>query len=141
MGDPADVNPYASPQTLLEPAEARTGQRTLLRLLFSFQGRIPRRTYWGLTLSVVVVAFAAMFVITLAFGEDSQATTLGSLVIEVFMLWLYFATEARRWHDRNKSAAWILIRLVPIVGQVWVGIEVGCLRGTQGPNRYGPDPT
>lgn len=46
----------------------------------------------------------------------------------------------KRYHDRDKSGAWVLIQLVPFVGPFWYVIEAGCLRGTVGPNRYGPDP-
>jgi hypothetical protein len=47
---------------------------------------------------------------------------------------------AKRYHDRDKSAWWILICLLPIIGGIWQLIELGCLRGTEGSNDYGPDP-
>jgi hypothetical protein len=33
-----------------------------------------------------------------------------------------------------------LILLVPIVGQLWSGVELGFLKGTKGWNQYGEDP-
>lgn len=50
------------------------------------------------------------------------------------------AVGVKRWHDRNKSAWWILIALIPYIGGIWILIECGCLRGTLGPNRFGGDP-
>lgn len=78
------------------------------------------------------------------------------------------AVATKRLHDRDKSAWWLLVfYLLPAVlagtgagvtlatdswlgiglfGAVasaigiWAFIELGCLRGTPGPNRYGPDP-
>ncbi|TGR16409.1 DUF805 domain-containing protein, partial [Mesorhizobium sp. M8A.F.Ca.ET.197.01.1.1] len=47
---------------------------------------------------------------------------------------------AKRWHDRNKSGWWTLIGLIPIIGGIWLLIELGILEGTRGANQYGPDP-
>jgi len=46
----------------------------------------------------------------------------------------------KRYHDRDKSGWWILILFIPLVGFIWFLIELGCLPGTPGPNRFGPDP-
>ncbi len=46
----------------------------------------------------------------------------------------------KRYHDRNKSGWWVLIVFVPVIGGLWYLIECGFLRGTPGPNNYGPDP-
>jgi uncharacterized membrane protein YhaH (DUF805 family) len=34
----------------------------------------------------------------------------------------------------------VLIALVPVIGGLWYLIECGFLKGTTGPNNYGPDP-
>ena len=36
---------------------------------------------------------------------------------------------------------WVLIGLIPIIGALWLLIELGFLKGTDGPNRYGPPVT
>ena len=46
----------------------------------------------------------------------------------------------KRFHDRGKSAWWVLISLVPILGFIWILIDLGILKGTEGENRFGPDP-
>ena len=33
---------------------------------------------------------------------------------------------------------WVLIGLIPIIGGIWLLIELGFLKGTDGPNRFGP---
>jgi uncharacterized membrane protein YhaH (DUF805 family) len=33
-----------------------------------------------------------------------------------------------------------VLHLVSFAITVWAFVELGCLRGTVGPNRYGPDP-
>ena len=57
------------------------------------------------------------------------------------MLWISVAVQCKRWHDRDKSGWWFLINFIPIIGPLWAFIELGCLRGTMGPNLYGADPT
>lgn len=56
------------------------------------------------------------------------------------MLWSSLALQVKRWHDRDKSAWWLLMNFVPFIGAIWVLVECGFLRGTEGQNSYGPDP-
>jgi uncharacterized membrane protein YhaH (DUF805 family) len=51
-----------------------------------------------------------------------------------------FAGLAKRCHDRDRSGWFQLISLIPLIGSIWLLVEVGFLRGTPGPNRFGPDP-
>ena len=65
--------------------------------------------------------------------------------LDVFLILLApalvnFAVLAKRWHDRNKSAWWAFIHLVPIIGILWTFVELGFFRGTTGKNRFGLDP-
>ena len=62
------------------------------------------------------------------------------LITLVVLAWVVLAVAAKRWHDRNKSALWILFTLIPIIGQIWTLVELGFIRGTKGHNRFGPDP-
>ncbi|HAE49771.1 MAG TPA: DUF805 domain-containing protein, partial [Tistrella mobilis] len=50
------------------------------------------------------------------------------------------AIGARRCHDRGRSGWFQLIMLIPLIGWIWLLVEIGFLRGTEGPNRFGPDP-
>ena len=52
-----------------------------------------------------------------------------------------FAIAVKRLHDRNKSARWLILLFVPIVGALWMLVELGFLRGTRGINKWGDDPT
>ncbi len=58
----------------------------------------------------------------------------------IFFIWSRFAINVKRWHDRDKSAWWLLIELIPLIGSIWAFIELGCLKGIYGKNRFGPDP-
>ena len=62
-----------------------------------------------------------------------------ALVIVLAAVWIGLAVGVKRYHDRGKSGWWVLIALVPVIGGLWYLIECGFLRGTIGPNAYGPD--
>jgi uncharacterized membrane protein YhaH (DUF805 family) len=106
-------------------------------LLFSFKGRIGRQTYWFASLAFMAAfLFSGMLVDVL--GEDTGGIVV--LLLVILIGYMSIAVAAKRWHDRDKSGWWSLIALIPIVGSIWMLIENGFLRGTQGPNRFGPDP-
>jgi len=124
-------------------------------LFLSFNGRINRAKWWlGL-----LVLFVAQMVIWFILGSVLGMSTMGgdpadaeammqnmtammipTIIIVIILIYPALALYAKRWHDRNKSGWWSLILLVPVVGSIWVLIELGILRGTDGDNRYGPDP-
>ena len=119
-------------------------------LLFSFQGRINRAKFWLVHVAMWVVVAIVFSVIlgSAAMSSDPQAAlqSVGAvgglilLVVYILALLIGLAIAAKRWHDRNKSAWWILIVFVPVVGPFWYLIECGFLRGTTGANKYGSDP-
>ena len=109
----------------------------LKHLLLSFDGRINRQPYWLYILAVIVVVGVPL---ALFFEPDTPSYDTASAIASLILLYPSLAVQAKRWHDRNKSAWWILINLIPIVGGLWTLIECGFLRGTAGPNRFGPDP-
>ena len=119
-------------------------------LLFSFQGRVNRAKFWLVHVVMWVVIFVVFSAIlgSAAMSSDPQAAlqSVGAvggiilLIVYILALWIGLAVAAKRWHDRNKSAWWILIVFVPVVGPFWYLIECGFLKGTTGANKYGSDP-
>ena len=128
-------------------------QMSVKDVLFTFRGRIPRRTYWLWSLVPVFVVGLVMGLLMPLFmtpapagspTAEPQISALGSVVMLLLyipLIWIGLAVGIKRWHDRGKSGAWILIALIPFVGGIWTFVECGCLRGTEGPNQYGADPT
>ena len=66
----------------------------------------------------------------------------GIIVLVTFALavWIGLAAQVKRWHDRDKTGEWALINLIPFIGQIWVLIQCGILRGTAGANHFGEAP-
>ena len=104
---------------------------------FSFDGRIGRQDFW---LRYVLPYLGMLVVIVIIAGINENVGQIVNLIFSVATIWPSLAVIAKRWHDRNKSGWWILITIIPIVGSIWALVENGFLRGTVGPNRFGPDP-
>lgn len=110
---------------------------TLTQLLFSFKGRISRWPYWLVTLVLLVIIFGPVFIYS-GIPDDEVGTYMD--FANLVCLWPALAVQAKRWHDRDKSAWWLLINLIPVLGPFWALVENGFLAGTPGVNRYGPNP-
>jgi uncharacterized membrane protein YhaH (DUF805 family) len=104
-------------------------------VLLSFRGRLLRSTFWTYSLATWM-AFILLFAgFEHAFGH---ASTL--LLYPPFFVVLV-ALIIKRLHDRNKRGAWLFVVLIPIAGPILLVTELGFLRGSAGPNRYGRDPS
>jgi uncharacterized membrane protein YhaH (DUF805 family) len=106
--------------------------------LFTSKGRIPRSTFWGFfAVFYGICAFVGFFSERGLMTENQQAIV-GLLLFPLLVMAII--VQIKRWHDRDKSGWWVLINLIPCVGGLWALIECGFLKGTTGPNKYGPDP-
>ena len=111
----------------------------LKEILFSFQGRIRRATYWK-TILVMMVVYLIVFAVLggLMAAVESPIVMLLTVILYIPMTWASFALQAKRWHDRDKSGWFVLVGFIPIVGPIWAFVEAGCMAGTEGSNRFGP---
>jgi uncharacterized membrane protein YhaH (DUF805 family) len=123
----------------------------VINLLFSFQGRINRAKFWLVHVGIVVVEAIVLSLMggtaAIISGDYEQVMIVSGgvtgavwSIVGVLAFWISLAAGVKRWHDRNKSGWWMLIILVPVIGSLWYLIECGFLKGTTGPNTYGPDP-
>jgi uncharacterized membrane protein YhaH (DUF805 family) len=177
--------------------------------LFSFNGRVNRAKQWALLLVALVHGTIVLFLFSMMVGFAAVVAAMqgkttfeavfstpnvqlfGLIFCALYLLGLYIAlaVSAKRLHDRNKSAWWLVVfYALPFVLQIpallnlpaqfahfsavmeavhahaqpplppveppfvvitrgiatliflWVFIELYCLRGTTGDNRFGPDP-
>jgi uncharacterized membrane protein YhaH (DUF805 family) len=97
-----------------------------------FGGRASRSEYWYWTLFSILVSIVASIIDgILGLGFVSAIVGLG-----LFLPGL--AVSARRLHDIDRTFWWVLLAFTVIGGLVL--LYWACVRGTLGPNRYGPDP-
>ena len=135
-------NPYASPQgEIIHPSSSFT-PLTWKQILFSFEGRIPRRQYWAVFGIQMGVGLAFVFIAGLIAAAMNAPGMAIALLVPYYIasLWVGLAVGVKRCHDRGRSGWFMLLGLVPIAN-IWLIIEILCLRGTEGPNQYGGDPT
>lgn len=110
-------------------------------LFTSFDGRINRAKFWagvGVLIAISIVASLLDLILGLQVGQSGIGVV--GLVAAVASLYFALALYAKRWHDRGKSGWWSLICLVPLIGAIWLVVELGILEGDRGANTYGPDP-
>lgn len=153
--DRAEAGGSSRGGTPAEPRDRSWANLDVLWLLFSFQGRIGRLPFWlghifvFVTASIVRQAAESAADPTASGADFSQAGGgMGAHYAVLFVLaailaslaWATLAITAKRWHDRDRSAVWVFVGVVPIVGWIWQLVECGFLGGTAGPNQFGPSP-
>jgi len=113
-------------------------------ILFSFQGRISRKQFFLGILFMMVQSLVLLFLLSMTFDLETNTPSTAGIILFIAVLilnlWQSFALYVKRFHDRNKSAWWMLIGLVPVVGSLWILIECGFLAGDKGDNQFGKNP-
>ena len=114
---------------------------TLSKLLFSFEGRIPRRTFWYFLLGFML-AWAAGAGFDYLVGGQNPAKGYGCATLGVWFVSILTgaAVFTKRAHDTDRPGSFVLLALIPFAGIVWLIITLGFQKGTAGPNGFGPDP-
>ena len=89
-------------------------------VLFSFDGRIGRSTYWllivPLFIAVPLMAVAPIWIVELTGGMESAEMSYSFMIavaaahlILIAGLWPILAVGSKRLHDRNKRGWWLLV--------------------------------
>jgi uncharacterized membrane protein YhaH (DUF805 family) len=137
----------------------------IFNLLFTYDGRINRAKFWIAVLAFVVISIVIVMLLFIpVLGWIAAALGYIAMLVAGVMVGI------KRLHDRDKTGWWMLLFVgVPVVLggvtagmnfyldedvstggtllsmlslaiSIWAFVELGCLRGTDGPNAYGPDP-
>jgi uncharacterized membrane protein YhaH (DUF805 family) len=91
--------------------------KSIADLFFLFDGRIGRAKFWLGMLILAAVSFALVRAII-------ELVSISDVAVKYAAL----------------TATLLLFPLAVIAAGLWLLIDLGLLKGTQGPNRYGPDP-
>ena len=106
----------------------------------TFSGRATRAELWWFYLFSGISFYGLLFIFgILAMISGSVAIVgigyvLGILIFGIPQL----ALSSRRLHDTGRSFWWFLLNFVPF-GSIFL-IVWWCMKGDNGPNKYGPDP-
>ena len=102
-------------------------------------GRAPRSEFWWFVLFIFVVSIVLSLIDAMLFAPVAGTSGPLSLIFTLITIVPAITVTARRLHDLNRSGWWQLLLLIPLVGFIII-VWWACLRGTEGPNRYGRDP-
>ena len=119
----------------------------------TFSGRASRAEYLYFMLALILSYFVCggIFVaiaVAASGGSEDMLVAVGVvyLIFAVALFLPIIAVHIRRLHDRNMSGWWylgfVLLGMIPVVG-IFASIAlivICCLKGTEGENRFGPDP-
>ena len=125
----------------------------LVKYVF-FLGRASRTEFWfsflvffGLSYFIGFIDVAGItFGSGLGIRDLNQPSGFQIQVRPTFsILWLlitipFLSVTCRRLHDTNRRAWFLLLYFIPVVGSIWL-LVLCSLKGTEGDNHYGPDPT
>ena len=113
--------------------------RSVLRQYATFGGRARRSEYWWFALFTAALGLLCAALDVALFGSSWTQTGPLSLVSTLALLIPSLAVAWRRLHDTDRSGAWNLIALVPLIG--WIVLLVFTVSdSTAGTNRFGPSP-
>lgn len=111
----------------------------VLKNYIGFGGRARRKEYWMFVLISFVLAGVLSIIDKILGWERAGGEGVLTSIYGLLVLLPGLAVQFRRLHDTDRSAWWLLIWLIPVIG--WLVILVfNCQSGTPGDNRFGPDP-
>lgn len=116
--------------------------KAILHLLFSFRGRISRKQWWFGLVVLGILSVPGSLILSLMLAPIQTSDVIKDVigVVGIPMLWILFALNTKRLHDRNRPGWWILIALIPVVGAIYCIWQIAFMSGNKGQNRYGPPP-
>lgn len=118
-----------------------------LKRYADFQGRSRRMEYWMFALGIAIFAIVWTIVLLALGGLDQTGGLSGAALAWAVLGGLAYlailipgiAVQVRRFHDRDMSGWFVLLNFIPYLGGLIVFVFM-VLPGTQGSNRFGPDP-
>jgi uncharacterized membrane protein YhaH (DUF805 family) len=100
----------------------------------NFSDRASRSEFWYWVLFIFVAVVVTVIIDRVLF-ERGILTGLFYLAVLIPNL----SIQIRRLHDLDRTGWWWFLGLIPIVGGIILLIWY-CTKGTDGQNRFGPDP-
>lgn len=80
--------------------------------IVNFEGKMNRHNFW---VAVFIMALINIVIVAVSYGTE---TIILWYLYDLFFLIATLSASVRRLHDINKSGAYVLLNLIPLVGQV-----------------------
>lgn len=111
--------------------------KTVFNRYTQFSGRARRSEYWYWVLFVVLCSLGFSIIDGFIFGFDQDDIAIIGPLFSLVTLVPSLAVGFRRMHDTGRSAWWLLIGLIPLIGSI-ILIVWFVKRGEEHDNQYGP---
>lgn len=108
-------------------------------LYLSIEGRVSRKDYALLYIVPTVVIYAVAAMLDNMVNAAADGVGLFTAIVALVMIWPSIVMTAKRLHDWDKTGWLQLVNIIPIVGFIF-WIVTACIKGTEGPNRFGAVP-
>ena len=96
--------------------------------LFSFQGRVPRSAFWGITIMIHILCVFIFFITQKIVGKgvlQNQPSLIFFAVTALVAVAASSALHVRRWHDTNQTGWLALTYVVPVLTAFGLVIALG----------------
>ncbi len=80
--------------------------------IVNFEGKMNRHNFW---VAVFIMALINIVIVAISYGTEAMILW---YLYDLFFLIATLSASVRRLHDINKSGAYVLLNLIPLVGQV-----------------------
>ncbi|MDM8272534.1 DUF805 domain-containing protein [Ligilactobacillus salivarius] len=80
--------------------------------IVNFEGKMNRHNFW---VAVFIMALINIVIVAVSYGTETMILW---YLYDLFFLIATLSASVRRLHDINKSGAYVLLNLIPLVGQV-----------------------
>jgi len=104
-----------------------------------FHGRAHRREFWMFMLVNIILSGVLMVVDKILGWPRVGSSGPLSLIYSLLVLLPFFAVQCRRLHDTNRTAKWLWLWCIPVLGWLML-LAFWSQQGTPEENRFGPQP-
>ncbi|WGM39295.1 DUF805 domain-containing protein [Caulobacter sp. NIBR1757] len=117
--------------------------------LYSLEGRIGRREFVLTLIGVFMAWYVFTFLLIVIGGAGYASQTgvrgvweaivnIGGCVAASHAIWIAIAAAVKRCHDRGLSGWMLLFAMPPVIGQLWLVLNLLAGAGQPRDNAYGP---
>ena len=137
--------PFTNRMPMDKPVQGGTGPKyepdtNLISMFMRCDNRLNRKRYIMRLLALWVVGLASVMILGTLFNTYKiKAFVYLEFILVVVFLIAAVPLKIRRLHDLDRSGWWVLPVFVPVVHFLFI-LYLLFWKGTEGPNKYGPDP-
>ncbi|MEL7015694.1 MAG: DUF805 domain-containing protein [Pseudomonadota bacterium] len=114
--------------------------------LLSGDGRSNRSMWWLIHFIVMGCLYLTVLTTCAVLTSESSTHEIRTLMLPaalvggILMIWTLIALSVRRLHDMGQTGFWLVLALIPVIGQLGLVVILGLKAGHDGDNAFGAAP-